>query len=555
MILAGIGKTVPSSPSTWSASINSGFIEIEKMFRQERKQHSWETPAAVSGSNQADANTKSPKRPIYFKVPLLMVVSLLVGTLLAIGNHLFFKSLDGHPVPDHRFGIWSFGERIETGRFSAMDFGPSVALLACGVWIVIPLAAISPSGTLTTQLTTTNITQPMRVPNIDYAINSFAVGGGLPFGQYNGPTSDISRLVDNVVSQGSVLNLTENAPFLPIQQLRSPKLIDNLVNSSSANAIESSALYAAFTPNGEDVNTNLTAAILQPLESIYQDTYVFKSYVDEASTDYQRLFIYYINGNASTLQCGLYNASYQVDFNLNNGAQSVNLKNITYLNGVVYKDNSPYELLDCYHLQEYCGSDVTEAIPTASFTTSILNNAAYQAVMNALNSFFVGHIDNGGINFGALISNTRILSSFLSTTPELQHVASFFGGSNSTSNTSLSQSIEELSQSITISLFSSPKFLQGAKSQTSEWAPFSTVLRTTRHVELDALFLPTARTGADPLPKNLAKRTLTLKSHTGVDSDLFQSENSQGSLNGTQNGTHVDNGKTMMHMSENRVGV
>jgi hypothetical protein len=323
----------------------------------------------------------------------------------------------------------------------------------------------------------------MKVPNIDYAINKFALGGGLPFGQYTGPTSDVLRLVDSVVPQGSVLNLTENAPCsncsyslnfygpalrcnqVPANTTSSiTNFIDNLANSanqngSQLNGLDSSPLYAAFVPSSIDDGTNLTANLLGGLKLLYTDVYQLETFLDEASSDYQRLFIYYINGNASTLECDLYNASYQVDFNLNNGAQSINLQNVIYMNGVSYLDTSPYEMLYCYHSKELCGPVVATAIPTASSTISVLRNAAYQAVMNALNMFFVGHIDNQATELGTLISNTRILSSFLSTTPELQHVASIFSSSNSTSNTSLSQAIEELSQSITISLFSSPSFL------------------------------------------------------------------------------------------------
>ena len=306
----------------------------------------------------------------------------------------------------------------------------------------------------------------------------------MPFGSYTVPTSVVSRLVDNVVSQGSVLNLTDNAPCsncsysvefygptLQSNQLPTSttawiaKLAYNLSSTATftnyqQGGFDAKPLYAAFVPSSIDDNANLTANMIEGLNDLYTKNYPLTSLLDEASTDYQKLFIYHVNGNtSSTLQCGLYNASYKVDFNLNNGAQSVSLRNITYLNGVTYMETSPYILLYCYQQQKYCGTETTNSIPTASYTTSVLNNAAYQAMMNALNTIFVGHIDNLSINLGALVTNTRVLSSSLSTTPELQPLSSLFGGSNSTSNTSLSQAIEELSHSITISLFSSPKFL------------------------------------------------------------------------------------------------
>jgi hypothetical protein len=126
----------------------------------------------------------------------------------------------------------------------------------------------------------------MKVPNIDYAINKFALGGGLPFGQYTGPTSDVLRLVDSVVPQGSVLNLTENAPCsncsyslnfygpalrcnqVPANTTSSiTNFIDNLANSanqngSQLNGLDSSPLYAAFVPSSIDDGTNLTANLL-----------------------------------------------------------------------------------------------------------------------------------------------------------------------------------------------------------------------------------------------------------------------------------------------------
>ena len=82
---------------------------------------------------------------------------------------------------------------------------------------------------------------------------------------------------------------------------------------------------------------------------------------------------------------------------------------------------------------------------------------------------------------------------------------------------------------------------------------FSTVLRTTRHVELDTLLVPDAKTGADPLPKSLAKRAITIKSHMGADSDSFESENGHGYVKSEQEGTQAGIGKPLMDMSENSV--
>jgi len=154
------------------------------MSRQGQEQSNGEAPAGVTFNAQRDKNTSPPKRSIYFKTPTLMLASLLIGTILAIGQHLFFKSLDGHPVPgtrrqswNHDFGlaftflvktflsaaisiacvqnIWwllrsrpapletvdslygVLGSALKLADFRVWLFGPSVAILACGVWYVV----------------------------------------------------------------------------------------------------------------------------------------------------------------------------------------------------------------------------------------------------------------------------------------------------------------------------------------------------------------------------------------------------------------------------------
>jgi hypothetical protein len=47
----------------------------------------------------------------------------------------------------------------------------------------------------------------MKVANIDYIVDSFALGGGHATGSYEGPSPNILRLVNNVATQGSILNL------------------------------------------------------------------------------------------------------------------------------------------------------------------------------------------------------------------------------------------------------------------------------------------------------------------------------------------------------------
>jgi hypothetical protein len=67
---------------------------------------------------------------------------------------------------------------------------------------------------------------------------------------------------------------------------------------------------------------------------------------------------------------------------------------------------------------------------------------------------------------GVMASNTQIMSSVLSTSPELSYIVGFFnselngsGVVNNSRNMPLWQAIEELSENITVSLFSSREYL------------------------------------------------------------------------------------------------
>jgi hypothetical protein len=318
----------------------------------------------------------------------------------------------------------------------------------------------------------------MKVPNIDYAVDNFALGGGHATGSYEGPSPDILRLVNNVATQGSILNFAENAPckdcayslsfYGPL--VRCNQLAGNWSNlitttvsnwTTTANYEEDVPLYSAFVPSIVE-DSNFTAAFIDGLNALYKNDFLP---IDANSTDYSKLFINYYSSNSHGLECGLYNASYEVDFNFNNGTQSVNLANLTYLNGVAYADYSTYQLLEGFNLTDYPQLPNNETVQAGlRYDMSV---AAYQAVMQSLNSILVGHMEQSSADSGVLISNIRILSSCLSTSPELgdivgamtQFSADPNAPSISSSNVPLAQAIQELSQNITMSLFSSPDYL------------------------------------------------------------------------------------------------
>jgi hypothetical protein len=61
----------------------------------------------MSGDIQMNVSRPPAKHSIHFKVPALMIGTLLVGTFLALGQHLFYKSLDGHPIPSQEKQAWN----------------------------------------------------------------------------------------------------------------------------------------------------------------------------------------------------------------------------------------------------------------------------------------------------------------------------------------------------------------------------------------------------------------------------------------------------------------
>jgi hypothetical protein len=141
-----------------------------------------EKPPLGYGNVAINADQPTRKPTIHFKVPALMIGSFIIGTLLAIGQHLYFqslngKSVDGHQARDNRYGvaitylvrtflhtaisiacvqnIWrmlrSRSAKLETidsvygilgsilslAQWRVWEFGPTIALLAVGVWCVL----------------------------------------------------------------------------------------------------------------------------------------------------------------------------------------------------------------------------------------------------------------------------------------------------------------------------------------------------------------------------------------------------------------------------------
>ena len=134
--------------------------------------------------------------------------------------------------------------------------------------MIIPLCAVSPPSTVTVHASVSNSSQMVKVPNLDFMVDHFALGGTTSLGTYAGPAPDLERLVLAVTAQGSILNLTDAAtcsdcsyslefygPALKCAELNATmaaQIRADLLSAYSESLNESdSPLYAAFVPWGQ----------------------------------------------------------------------------------------------------------------------------------------------------------------------------------------------------------------------------------------------------------------------------------------------------------------
>lgn len=213
------------------------------------------------------------------------------------------------------------------------------------------------------------------------------------------------------------MNLTEAAPCSHCQYslnfygplvtcARTSAATEAVIYSAIRNAtntedyFSTSLLYTSFVPQNLN-SANFSSALANGVNDVYGGHYYTK---DEASTDYAKIYVQYqLN---TTLECGLYNASYEADFQFTNGAQAISIKNVTKLNGIPYSAMSTYMILNGYRSCPTCYND-TWALRQE------LEYPAYFAVGEALNMVLVGLID-GTMYSGVVTSGTQVMSSSLS---------------------------------------------------------------------------------------------------------------------------------------------
>ncbi|KAK7419752.1 hypothetical protein QQX98_003124 [Neonectria punicea] len=563
-------------------------------------------------SRSSGSSSKSGMRfQAHWVTPTLMVSSVIVGILLAIGHHLFYASLDGQIVTSSGQQVWNL--RIGTGLaflvkasltaaaglaytqllwhtlrsqeislngidavFSVVNniYGfatgeiwvrcPALVLIAFVIWLLPLVAIVTPSALIVQQAQQLNeSTLRMPLPVIDYAspkiFAEYARSGGAT---YAAPSNAIARLTAAVVSQGSITHIP--APFsncsysvefygpsLSCASIREDSALSKRVHSydfTTANRLSYLGFVPQTTPTDLDEEGSKQLDAIYGLNATLNTTLrgLVATYdISKTSTDHARLYVVVPNADGTantTIECGLYNSSYLVDFTFKNDQQDIVVRNSTRVNGVTSSQNSFYE-------------------------PQSVAQVAYTAILDALGGLLVGTLRLS--QYGYITSaSTHITSTILMQTEEMQRLAAVTRASDddrseeqTLASMTMREALEQLVTNTTLSLFSNSFFLQNdtvasagnVKIRTPQnayaykprnlliaygisvfitvvvvlvgficiWlsslsfgSSFSTILRTTRNPELDALLNDDGNSGAEPLPKYLAKRKLAFQRHS-----------------------------------------
>lgn len=312
---------------------------------------------------------------------------------------------------------------------------------------------------------------------IDYnSFRHFAQWGGSGANYYTAPSNRLSRLMTTVTSKGSILDLTAPYPnssysvefYGPSISCGPPTAfsnseVANFIRNFSLSLGGSYARYAGFVPRLVATNETQLAAALEGLDNTLQDNQYVETF-DRVSNDHARLYVAVPGLSSSrssifadtTIECGLYNSSFHVDFNFNDGIQDTKIRNMTRLNGVT----SALSIVnDC-------------DVPSGKEKVCSAAETAYIALLDALGSQLVGWIDQS--HYGPISAvRTKIINSVFMETQELHKMQeqvdeSLLSTSElaappeaeplSIANMSMADALEQVFINCTLSLFSDAYF-------------------------------------------------------------------------------------------------
>lgn len=393
-------------------------------------------------------------------------------------TQLLWRTLRTRPVTvggvDALFGlvsnIWNF--RV----WEVWRSGPALIVIAMVIW-ALPLVAVVTPATLTVRLSAhmNETVVDLAIPNVVYdSVAKFAYwqaqGRTL-----QGPSSRISRLLTAVTSFGSVLPISNpqgypnssyvlnfHGPSLSCRQPENATFLEQVSNltASSGGAAWS---YVAFVPaqagsfNVTPAEEGIATAAIDGLNATMQtgtssgSSSGSPATVDQNSAfDHARLYVvvppwpvpsdvsaWSVAAN-TTIECGLYNASYAANFTFENGDHDV-AWNRTLLNGV------------------------TMASVTGDSSDGSVNSTqgtAYISMLMALGDLLVGEIMSSHYSVVSTF-DTLVLNTVLSETRELQILQAVSGTSEplTIANMSMADALEDMFTNATLSLFSDAYFL------------------------------------------------------------------------------------------------
>lgn len=318
----------------------------------------------------------------------------------------------------------------------------------------------------------------LSIPLINYnAFRHFAQWGGAGGNYYTAPSNRLSRLMTTVISKGSILDLTAPSPNSSYSvEFYGPSIscgpLTSFNNSEVANFINDFSYkqggdlvqYVGFVPRAVITNKTQLASALDGLNNTLQNTQYLETF-DSVSKDHARLYIAVPSLNPgstsyfadTTIECGLYNSSFQVDFTFNDGIQDTKIKNITRLNGVT----------SALAIANDCD------VPSGTGGVCSATETTYIALLDALGSQLVGRIDQS--HYGPISAvRTRIIDSVFMDTQELHKMqervskgllstAEAAAGPDveplSIANMSMADALEQVFMNCTLSLFGDSYFV------------------------------------------------------------------------------------------------
>ncbi|KAL7941455.1 hypothetical protein V8C42DRAFT_335183 [Trichoderma barbatum] len=460
-------------------------------------------------------------------------------------------------------------------------------VLVAGILWALPIVAVFTPAALTVQPSRQlNESQYIeRLPTINSTSPyPFAQWGNEGGRGYVAPSVSVARLVSSVASQGSILpiqathlnssySLAFYGPSLSCGPLGGSSEFHAAYDKTFEDAYGSiwgmsnqAVTYFSFVPQmARDNKTHDTIIhwenrTLSGLRAIFDPETILDlsgnlATVDDtaSSADPQarcRFFVGFPTYGSfanRTIECGLYNSSYDVDLSFENGKQAIKVRNLTRLNPV-------------------------SVATTAGQGDHTIPAVAYVSIMDALGGMLMGKII--ATRYGSLQPvRTQVFSTVLTQAHEMQYLQRGFGETSIlgektgiTTNLTIIETLEQLVSNITLSLFSNPELLRSLDNSTlgnvTAWTPlneysynprnlyaaygtgifatlavvivglafigasshsyrssFSTILRTTRNKELDILVPHGETNGAEPLSKPLAKTNLSFRYHALVHRD------------------------------------